>query len=238
MEKKVFFKRLFVFLFGIILVAGVLAETTNLDENLEGIVTDVLSKKGISDEAITNIQQVDYNNLPDAINIENIDSTNLAIYEVEIGGEAPVYVITASDELFERTSRTLETGREVSFLNFGHEGEMKNKDEFLSTATGVETSLEKGYVMMRDGSITGISTNLEIVRGSGEINIIVYINGKEIEFENNFVGDSEGVQKDYDIQSEETVRFEAGDVISVSVEANANVVYKDVITMIEIVTIR
>jgi len=88
------------------------------------------------------------------------------------------------------------------------------------------------------GSITGISTNLEIVRGEGEIEVVIYRNGEAVEFGNSFVGDSEGVKKDYDIQPEGTVKFEAGDVISVTVEANDSVVWKDVITMAEIVTIR
>ena len=91
---------------------------------------------------------------------------------------------------------------------------------------------------MRDGSITGISTNLEIVKGEGEIEIVIYRNGEVVEFGNSFVGDSEGVKKDYDVQSEATVKFEAGDVISVSVEADDGVVWKDVITMVEIVIIR
>ena len=236
MEKKILFKRVFVIvLFGILLTASsVFAETISLTEEVKEIVEDVVAKKGIDEENIESIELVDYNNLPDAIDIENIDTTNLVIYEVDIGEDRPVYVITASDELFEGVSKTLT--REVLILNFGYEGEMKKKDEFLDTATGIETSLEKGYVMMRDGSITGISTNLEIVRGEGNIEIIIYVNGERIEFGNNFVGDSEAVKKDYDIQSEGTVKFEAGDVISVSVEADGDIVWKDVITMVEIVT--
>ncbi len=235
MEKNVFLKRVFVIVvFGILLTASsVFAETISLTEEVKEIVEDVVAKKGLDEENIKSIELVDYNNLPDAIQIENIDDTNLAIYEVDIGEDRPVYVITASDELFEGVSKTLT--REVLILNFGYEGEMKKKDEFLDTATGIETSLEKGYVMMRDGSITGISTNLEIVRGEGNIEIVIYVNGERIEFGNNFIGDSEAVKKDYDIQSEGTVKFEAGDVISVSVEANGDIVWKDVITMVEIV---
>ncbi len=225
--------------FGIVLTAsGVLAETIGLTEEVKEIIEDIIAEKGIAEENITSIELVDYNNLPDAIEIENIDDTNLAIYQVYYeGDERPIYVITGSNELFEGVSTTSTTG-EVLVLDFGYEGEMKKKDEFLKTATGVETSLEKGYVMMRDGSITGISTNLEIVRGEGEIEIVIYRNGEAVEFGNSFVGDSEGVKKDYDVQSEATVKFEAGDVISVSVEADDGVVWKDVITMVEIVTIR
>jgi len=238
MKKNIFLKRVFIiFVFGILLTAsGVFAETIGLTYDIKEIVKDVVLKKGIQEENITSVELVDYNNLPAAIEIENIDDTNLAIYEIGIGGDRPIYVITASNELFEGVSTASTTG-EVLVLDFGYEGEMKNKDEFLKTATGVETSLEKGYVMMRDGSITGISTNLEIVRGEGEIEIVIYRNGEAVEFGNSFVGDSEGVKKDYDVQSEDIVKFEAGDIISVSVEENGDVVWKDVITMVEIVTI-
>ena len=239
MKKNIFLKRVFVILaFGILLTAsGVFAETVGLTEEVKEIIEGLVIEKGIGEENITSIELVDYNNLPDAIKIENIDDTNLAIYEVYIGEDGPLYVVTASQEFFEAVPKTSTTG-EILLLDFGYEGEMKKKDEFLKTATGVETSLEKGYVMMREGSITGISTNLEVVRGEGEINVIIYRNGEAVEFGNNFVGNSTGVKKDYDVQSENTVKFEPGDVISVSVEADKDVVWKDVITILEIVTIR
>jgi len=239
MKKNIFLKRVFVILaFGILLTAsGVFAETVGLTEEVKEIIEGIVIEKGIGEENITSIELVDYNNLPDAIKIENIDDTNLAIYEVYIGEDGPIYVVTASQEFFEAVPKTSTTG-EILLLDFGYEGEMKKKDEFLKTATGVETSLEKGYVMMREGSITGISTNLEVVRGEGEINVIIYRNGEAVEFGNNFVGNSTGVKKDYDVQSENTVKFEPGDVISVSVEAEGDVVWKDVITILEIVTIR
>jgi len=230
-------KRVFIiFVFGIVLTAsGVFAETIGLSNDAKEIIEDIVLKKGLAEETITSIEPVDYSDLPEAIEIENIDDTNLAIYEVDIGEDRPIYVVTASNEFFEGISAPSTTG-EALILDFGYEGEMKKKDEFLKTATGVETSLEKGYVMMRSGSITGISTNLEIVRGKGEIEIIIYRNGEAVEFGNSFVGDSEGVKKDYDVQSEATVKFEAGDVISVSVGADGDVVWKDIITMVEIRT--
>ncbi len=238
MKKNIFLKRAFIIVvFGILLTAsGVFAKTIGLTEEVKDIVEDVVLKKGIKEEKIKTIEPVDYDDLPDAIDIENIDTTNLVIYEVEVGEEKPIYVITASNELFEGVSKP-SIIESVLILDFGYEGEMKKKDEFLNTATGVGTSLEKGYVMMRDGSITGISTNLEIVKGKGEIKIIIYRNGEIVEFGNSFIGDSKGVKKDYDIQSEGTVEFEAGDIISVFVEVEGDIVWKDVITMVEIVTI-
>jgi len=131
------------------------------------------------------------------------------------------------------------------FLQFGFDGEMTSG--FLETATGVEGSLEKGYVMMRPGSITAMSTNLEIVtigvpkedvhsgEGNGQIEIIIYKNGEQIGFGNSLEGDL-GIKKDYDVQSNGVVTFEPGDLISVSANSKEGFVWQDVITMIEITT--
>ena len=123
------------------------------------------------------------------------------------------------------------------FLHFGSSGEM-SESTFLNTATGVEGSLEKGYVMMRDGSITGISTSLDIAEASsnGEVNVIIYKNGEAIRFGNTIDASSVDSKKDYDIQSSEVVTFEAGDLISAYVGGQGNIAWKDVITMVEITT--
>jgi hypothetical protein len=106
----------------------------------------------------------------------------------------------------------------------------------MKTATGVDGSLDKGYVMMRSGSITGISTEIEALKGNGNIEVIIYRNGKEIQFGNTFVVDSNGIKKDYDVQSKETVLFEAGDVISAQVKSSDGVSWKDATTLVEITT--
>jgi hypothetical protein len=106
----------------------------------------------------------------------------------------------------------------------------------LNSANGVETSLVKGYVMMRGGSITGISTNLETLSGEGNIEIIVYKNGEAIQFGNTFVISSLGIEKDYDVQSKDTVLFEAGDVLSVALLISEGISLKDVNTLVEITT--
>jgi len=235
MKKNVFMRRIFVILvFGILLTAsGVFAESFDLSDDIKEIIEDFVEQKGIEEENITSIEQVDFNDLPDAIEIENIDDTNLAIYEVDYeGSERPVYVITVSDDVFKARSPPSEV-QEVLLLNFGFDGVMKQSD-FLETATGVGGSLEKGYVMIREGSITGISTNLEVINGSGQVEIIIYRNGENVQFGNTFVVNSSEVMKDYDVESEDTVKFEAGDVISVYAKAQGNVVWKDVITIVEI----
>jgi len=177
----------------------------------------------------------------EVINIteKEIGDANLALYEVDVGEEKPLFVITYSDKIFQETS-IKETYKTYSrtFLNFGFAGEMSGP-EFLKTSTGVEGSMNQGYVMMRKGSITGISTNLDIIKENnlGKIEIIIYKNGKPIGFGNMLSAVSSGVKKDYDLQSKDTVIFESGDIISVKVNFQENIIWKDVTTIIEITTL-
>jgi hypothetical protein len=121
-------------------------------------------------------------------------------------------------------------------LNFGLKGEV-NGSAFLNTANGVEGNLEKGYVMIRDGSITGLSTNLEVLSGEGSIEIMIYVNGQPIGFRNTIYADSPGVKTDYDTQSFGVVNFKKGDVISAYVKTDGDIAFKDVINLIEISTV-
>jgi len=89
---------------------------------------------------------------------------------------------------------------------------------------------------MRPGSIVGISTNLEILDGNGDLEIVIYKNGEPIQFGNSFIIDSTGVKNDYDVQSAGTVSFEPGDVISLYVKASEGISWKDVTTLVEIIT--
>jgi len=109
----------------------------------------------------TEIKEVNYNNLPEEIKIENIGETGVTFYEANVGEEKPVFIITSSKKTTEATtqetlSRTL--------LNFGLNKEI-DESTYLESATGI--SLEsQGYVMMRTGSITGISTTLPYFAGT------------------------------------------------------------------------
>ncbi len=79
--------------------------------------------------------------------------------------------------------------------------------------------------------------NLETLEGSGVIYITLYKNGEEIGFRNSFIvetSDNGKVMKDYDVQSVGTVNYEQGDVISMYVESDGEVLWKDVITRVEI----
>lgn len=251
--KKILIIVLAVFL----LVAGVFAaaesyseDDSAIDETLNRITTSDLAvevreyvknfveKRGIDSTKIKNISKVDFDDLPKEVNIENVNDANLAIYKVgyeEEEKDKNVYVVTYSLEKLRSQGDLIVAQDKRQFLNFGFDGRM-SKDGFLKTATGVEGSLEKGYVMMRKGSITGISTNLDVVKSGGEINIIIYKNGELISFGNTLTADSEGAKKDYDTQSRGTVEFEKGDVISVYVQSQGDVAWQDVITLIEITT--
>jgi len=212
----------------LLLTVSVVANSTIPDS-----VNEVVTKKGVDSKDIKSVSKVDYKDLPEQIDIENIDDTNLAIYQVELPSEK-MFVLTFGGE----TDSVPEVKNEYrQFLTFGFDGEMIGSG-FLDSVGGVSMSADKGYVMMRGGSITGISTNLEVINGedSKRIEIVIYKNGKAINFGNELSASFNDVQKDYDVQSTGVVTFEAGDTISVYTESNENVSWKDVMTMIEITT--
>lgn len=203
-------------------------------------VLDIAEKKGVHPTEISSVEEVDFESLPKDIDIQNMADTNLAIYEISYedkGVQDQIYVITYAVEKLETQSDIIIGQDKRQFLNFGYAGEMFNTG-FLKTATEVETSLEKGYIMTRPGSITAISTNLEISKAAegSYIEIIVYVNGERFRFGNLISAESVGVKKDYDIQSKGIADFEAGDVISVKIVGEGNISWKDVITLIEITT--
>jgi hypothetical protein len=241
----------------LLLIVGVFVAAADLEivEDIEEVVSRVsigdiseevakyievfVAKREIEPTAINSITRINFDDLPKEVNIENVGDTNLAIYEVtyneSLEEEQKVFVITYSVEELSAQGDLIIAHDKRQFLNFGFAGEMIESG-FLETATGVEGSLEKGYVMMREGSITGLSTNLEIVEGGeGEIDIIIYKNGEQVGFGNTLNADV-GIREDYDVQSNGVVSFEAGDVISVYVDAGDGLIWKDVITMLEITT--
>jgi hypothetical protein len=209
-------------------------------EDALGYIQNFTSKRGIDPQEIQGVSQVDFNSLPKEVNIKDVGDTNLAIYQVNYSQnnqDKQVYVITYSVEQLRAQGDLIVAHDNRNFLDFGHPGIMKETG-FLETSTGVETSEAKGYVMVRDGSITAISTNLEILQGNpGQIEVIVLKNGQAVSFGNTISTDSIGVKKDYDIQSKDTINFKAGDIISVIAVKTGDVAWRDVITMIEITTV-
>ena len=251
--KKIFFAFVFVILlFGIFAAAEetiVSSEVSavvdrvgdsNLAPEVSGFVQDFVEKRGIGAEDIKNIERVNFNDLPKEVNIENVGDSNLAIYQVDYNdsqGDKKIFVVAYSVDKLNAQGDLIIAQDKREFLDFGHSGEMSGP-RFLDTATGVETSLDKGYVMPRDGSITAVSTNVEISQiGTGSIEIIIYKNGEKVGFGNVLDATTQGIKKDYDVQSKGTVPFNAGDVISLYVkssESESGVTWKDVITIVEI----
>lgn len=220
----------------LLMTVGIVLANSELPEGIKDSIKRALEKRGLKEEDIINVTEVNFDDFPKEINIENVDDTNLAIYKIDHKAGKPIFAITASGEMFQGT--TVKEMYSRIILDFGFNGEM-NESGFLKTSTGVEGNLEKGYVMMRGGSITGISTGLDVISSgnSGQIEIIIYRNGEAIGFGNTLNAVSSGTKRDYDIQSRGTVIFESGDVISVYVKAQEDIVWKDVITMIEITTV-
>lgn len=229
--KKIVFGVAFVLIF--MMASSVFAETVGLSGNVKGIVDNIMEKQGINASSIQSVEQVGLDNLPPQVDLKNIDTTNLAVYKVDYGGSKPVYVVTASGQPTAASTPTAQISKML--LNFGTNDEV-NQSTFLDTATGVEGSLENGYVMMRDGSITGLSTNLDVVSGQGSVEIIVYINGQPAGFRNTIVGDSLGAKEDYATQSLGVVNFQKGDIISTYVKTDGNIVVKGIINLVEIST--
>ena len=213
---------------------------TNVSEEIYEYILDFVEKRDVLPSEISKVKEIDFGSLPKEVNIENVGEHNLAIYEIsyeENGEKDKVYVISYSVEELKAQGDLIIAHDKRQFLNFGYGG-IRSESGFLQTATGIEGSLEKGYVMVRDGSITAVSTNLDVEQSNqGQIEIIVYKNGEAIGFGNTFDASSPGVKKDYDVQSKDVVVFDAGDVISVYARAQGDVSWKDVITMVEITTI-
>lgn len=224
----------------LVISAQVSGNVSDVGEKVSGYVQDFVSKRGIDSQNIKDIRQVDFESLPKEVNIENVGDSNLAIYEINYSAnnkDQKVYVVTYSVEKLSSQGDIILAQDKRNFLDFGFSGVMKETG-FLETSTGVETSAAKGYVMVRDGSITAVSTNLEVIQSnSGQVEIVVLKNGEPINFGNTISTDSLGVKKDYDVQSRDIVNFKAGDVISVVAKKTGDVAWRDVITMIEITTV-
>lgn len=230
-------KKIFsIFMIGIILLGvSVFAQEVSTEKKVQDFVKDVAEKKGIEEDKIEGIKELNLNDLPQEINIQNVDSTNLALYEIKVNGEeTPVYVITASSKFFKETIKKYS---QRMLLTFGHSGNIE-ETTFLKTATGVTTSLEKGYVMTRDGAISGLSTNIEIISKdtSEPIEIIIYKNSQKVEFKNEFFETKPGIYVDYDQINGGILTFERGDLISLQIKIPTQTQVKDITSLLEIET--
>ena len=144
-----------------LLIVGVYAQSSNdIDDKVDEFLKNVAEKKGISVEEIKNITSIDFNDLPENLSIKNIDEEAIEIYQVNVNDGPSIFILTASKK---NIQKILQTPISTTLLNFGFSGE-SNSSLFLNTATGAQGSAENGYVMLRKGSITGISTNFEIIK--------------------------------------------------------------------------
>ena len=212
---------------------SVVAGEISIDKKADQFVRDVAKMKGVNESNVRGIKELDVANLPGKVTFENIDENNLALYEIDVSdSEEPVYIVTASSDFFKKTVRVF---AQRMLLSFGYSGEV-DSDSFLKTSSGVDTTLENGYVMTRDGSITGLSTSLEIISSTSKnpVEIRVYKDSEKIGFRNSIIFNSEGVYTDYDTIDSDILNFEKGDVISVEVDVPEGIKIKDVITLLEI----
>ncbi len=236
-------------LFGIIfivLLVGVIAaddaiasKISNLPNETEKFIRGfVQENNNIAAKDINSIDKVDLANPPEEVKIGKVDKdTGVAIYQMNYTDgvqDKKLYVVTYSTGQF-KAPLELRPVNAIEYLDFGM-AELRNDSTYLETATGVKTSSDRGYVMIDSGSITGISTSLEIVNAdvNGKIEITIYKNGENTGLTNIIDTSSKGAVKDFDKQSKGIVTFEAGDVISVHLSVGGDVEYKQVINLVKV----
>jgi len=222
------------FAFLILVSAGALAQTFsgNVDEGVSNYIQGFINKSGIESGEVKTINEIDQSNLPKDLEIKKIDSNNLGIYEVNYtkkdGVASKVFVVTYSTPKLKQQDSI----KNIQSFVFGTSG-VKNDSIYLDSATGVMSRKNIGYVMLRGGSLTGLSTSLEIYSGDGNLKIKVYKNGEDTGFEN-LVSSDDKKKIDYDLQSEDVVNYKAGDVISVYVLQEGDLNWGNVITTLEV----
>ena len=231
MRKEVFFILgiLFLILVGTLGVFAQSVLNSEVSKEVSDYVGSFLEKGGITSEEIKNVKEVDKNSLPDEVDIKKIEDNKVGIYEVNYtkgNVNQKLFVVTYSAKEFKKTDEI----KNLQYLNFGFDGE-SGESSYLDSSTGVRTSDDVGYVMMRSGSITGISTSI-VLNGEGKVNVKVYKNGKDTGFEN-LISSGDDKKKDYDLQSEDVVNYDAGDLIGVYVERIGDVNWSNVVTIVE-----
>jgi len=226
-------KGVIIFLSLVLLVsASVFAEVVTegaVSKEVSDYVGSFVEKGGIEKGEIKDIKKIDQDDLPDEVEIKQIDKNNVGIYEVNYteGEELKnIFVVTYSTNEF-KPAQVI--SKNIQYLNFGYSG-MAIGSSYLNSATGVGSGPDLGYVMMRPGSITGISTSLTLEKG--RVDIRIYKNGIDTGF-GNLVSSDDERKIDYDLQSEDVVVYEPGDVIAVYVETIGGASWGDVVTIFE-----
>lgn len=205
-----FIKYLFIFLCIISFVFLVSAET-EWDSHLNKLIED----QGVLSGDVTNISELDKENLPKDIIISNVDENNVGIYDVDYFdgiSNKTIYVVSfATQEIEESPIGKIENYEYLAFS--GNSGEI---GEFL---------------VLDDGSIVGLSSVVDY-SGSGEIFVEVYVNSELMFISNEIL--SSGDSFDYDIQSIGIDDFSFGDFISVKVISTESISIEEVKTIVKI----
>lgn len=203
----------------------------------QDFVKDFIEKEDISESDIASITPVDLANPPEEVKLgKEIEDTNVAIFQVDYEKQNEskrLFVVTYSGEEF-KVPLKLVPATAIEYLNFG-EAEKIEGSAYLKTATNVKTSEKNGYVMMDYGSITGLSTSLEVFESSGGvIEVMVYVNGEDVGLRNTIYSPELGINKDYDKESKDVIKFKPGDVVSVYVKVNGKITWTNVINLVKI----
>ncbi|MFA5992743.1 MAG: hypothetical protein WC796_03490 [Candidatus Pacearchaeota archaeon] len=223
----------------IIFLAGtfaqsVLDETNGLSKEVTDYVKAFVADEEINSSQINNITLVDTNNLPEEIEINKVEPNKIAIYEVNYtdvnsNESKKVFVVTYSTDSLNKKEQNIV--KNIQNWIFGYPEET-NSSDYLYTSAGVKSNKEVGYVMMHPGSITGISTSLEITQGTGKVYIKVYKNGEDTGF-NNVISSEDPRKIDYDVQSENSLTFYQGDLITTYIENPDNITFKNAVVTLE-----
>ena len=227
MNKEVFL----IFLVLSILSVGVFAQESNDKGKIEDFVENFIKDKEIIKGAeILDIVEINQTDLPDDLEIKNIEENKIGIYEINYtqnNESKKIFVVTYATNNFAKKE---DVNKIIKDIYFGYSG-ISSESGFLKSSVGVLSGNNKGYVMLRSGSITGISTSLDL-EGDGKVYISVYKNGEDTGF-HNLISSDDKKRIDYDLQSENIVTYSPGDVISVYIQRSGNVEWGEVVTSVE-----
>src|SRR4030043_1551141 len=84
-KKKIYFIVAIVLL--LVLASGVFAQSLGLSGKSREIVDQIVENQGVNKDDIKSVEKVDFDKLPSQVDLKNIDTTNLAVYKIDYGGE-------------------------------------------------------------------------------------------------------------------------------------------------------
>ncbi len=153
----------------------------------------------------------------DSVQIRPVDDFSTGrIYELPDAGDDANFVLTEGNQTINGdTTFTAELKGTKGYLAFG-ENTAISTDAYLKGPDGITTSATIGYRMIRDGSITGISlqTNVIAKTDNGDLTARLIKGGTPV-FSVTKSVTATGIQGNQDTQTRGTDTFSAGDIISV-----------------------